>query len=223
MYSVRVPILALSPFSYGFLGQVGNDHPFAPIYPHSSAATAEIPLRRTDYATARRLLAQAGYPHGLTVTLTTENYLEIPQYAQVVQQQLKPAGINVRLRIEDQFVYYGAGANQPWLTVPMGLVDWAARATASLTIAPAYLCGSMWNAPHWCNSEFNRLMAAYDRELDQARRRQLAVRAAKLFHDEVPAVIRYWLDELRAVRNNVHGLANGPASFLDQSTIWRSS
>ena len=205
------------------LGQVGNDHPFAPIYPTSTAAMAQIPQRRNDYAAAKKLLAQAGYPHGFSVTLTTENFLEIPQYAVFIKQQLQPAGINVKLNVEPQDTYYGSGSNQPWLQVPMGIVDWAPRGSASQTIAPAYLCGAIWNTPHWCNAKFNGLLSEYDRELNKARRQQIAAKAAKVIHDEVPAVIAYWLSELRSTRSNVHGLAKGPAALLDPSTVWLSS
>jgi peptide/nickel transport system substrate-binding protein len=213
------------------LGQAGNDHPFAPVFPVSRAATAEIPLRQQDYTAARALLAQAGYLRGITVTLTTESYLEIPQYAALVKAQLKPAGINVRTNVESQPTYYGSGAKQPWLTVPMGIVDWAPRGIPSQLIDPAYLTSSIpppfnlsiWNSAHWSNRTFDHLIAAYERELDQARRQQFAVQAARLFHREVPAVIAYWLKDLRAVRSNVRGLASGPGVSIDPSTMWRSS
>jgi peptide/nickel transport system substrate-binding protein len=204
------------------LGQLGNDHPFAPIYP-ASAVTKHIPQRHQNYAQAKRLLAEAGYPHGFSITLTTENFLEIPQYAVFIQQQLKPAGIHVNLNIEDQTTYYGSGSNQPWLEVTMGIVDWAPRGSASQTIAPAYLCGAIWNTPHWCNHRFNHLVAQIDGELNKKRRSQLILQAATLIHDEVPAIIAYWLKELRAVRTNIHGLAPGPASLLDPAPVWVSS
>ncbi|MBV9280223.1 MAG: ABC transporter substrate-binding protein [Chloroflexi bacterium] len=205
------------------LGQVGNDHPFAPIYPTSAKAMAGLPQRKNDYAAAKKLLAQAGYPHGFTATLTTENFLEIPQYAVFIKQQLAPAGINVNLHVEDQTTYYGAGSNQPWLQVPMGIVDWAPRGAASQTIAPAYLCNAIWNTPHWCNSRFNSLISQYDRELNKARRQQIALEAATVIHDEVPAVIAYWIEELRATRSNVGGLAKGPASLFDPAPVYRSA
>jgi myo-inositol catabolism protein IolC len=39
----------------------------------------------------------------------------------------------------------------------------------------------------------------------------------------VPDVIAYWIKELRATRNNVHGLAVGPTFHLDASAMWLSS
>jgi peptide/nickel transport system substrate-binding protein len=209
--------------------QPGNDHPFAPVFPDSRTATAEIPNRQQDHAKARALLGQAGYPHGITVTLTTETFLEIPQCAALVKEQFKPTGINVKLNMESQGGFYGSGTNQPWLTVPMGIVAWAPRAIPSQDIEPAYLTRSIpppvpgWNSAHWSNKTFDDLITAYEGELDQGKRRQLALEAARLFHQEVPAVIAYWIKDLRAVRKNVQGLAAGPAWLIDPSAMWRSS
>lgn len=200
-------------------GQFGNDHAMAPIYPTSALAIKDIPQRKQDYVQAKKLLAAAGHPNGIDVTLTTENFLEIPQYAQFIQQQLKGGGIRVKLNIEDQNTYYGSKSNEPWLDVPMGIVDWAARASATQTIVPAYLTGGVWNSAHWSNKTFDKLVAEFAAEPNKAKREQLALQAAKVQHDAVPAVIAYWLTEFRATGKNVTGLAKGPASLLDASRI----
>ena len=203
-------------------GQVGNDHGFAPIYPTSALVNKQLPQRKQDIATAKKLLAAAGHPNGIDVTLTTEQFLEIPQYAVFIQDQLKKAGIRVKLNIEDQGTYYGSGANQPWLDVPFGIVDWAPRGAPSQTINPAYLCKAIWNSAQWCNTKFRNLLYAYDAEPNQLKREQKAVAVAKIQHDEVPAIIAYWLKELRAIHTNVHGLAAGPAAWVDASRMWLS-
>lgn len=205
---------------WGGNSTLGNDHAFAPIYPLSKVTKA-IPQRKLDIAQAKRLLAAAGHPRGFSATLTTEDYLEIKQYVQVVQQQLKKAGINITLNVEDQNTYYGTGNNQPWLDVPMGVVDWAARGSASQTIDAAYLCHAVWNSANWCNKRFTTLVNAADAELNKTKRNQMVLEAAKIQHDEVPAVIAYWIQELTAIRPNVHGFKQpGTASNIDPSPLW---
>jgi peptide/nickel transport system substrate-binding protein len=216
-YSLDRPALVQG-LLHGY-GQLGNDHAFAPIYPLSKI-TKKIPQRKQDYAKAKSLLAAAGYAKGLNVTLTTENYLEIPQYAQYIQQQLKPAGINVKLNIEDQNTYYGSGANQPWLDVPMGIVDWAPRGVPSQTIDPAYLTGAIWNSAHWSNKTYDRLVNQSDKTLNKANREQMVHQAAKIQYDEVPSVIAYWLEDLGAVHKNVHGVPAGPGPYPDFTRTW---
>lgn len=202
-------------------GDPGNDHAFAPVYP-SSPSDGTVPQRSQDYDEAKKLLAEAGYSGGLDVELTTERYLEIPQYAVTVKEQCKKAGINVSLNILPQAEYYGSGDNQPWLEVPLGIVDWAARGSASQTIAPAYLCEGIWNSAHWCNEEYDDLVRRFDGEVDEQRRRELATQAAKLQQEETPSVIPYWVDGIRPTVQNVQGLAEGPTVMLDMSPVWLS-
>ncbi len=201
---------------------VANDHPFCPVYPTASLALKDIPQRKQDYTKAKQLLAAGGYPNGFNVTLTTENFLEIPQYAQIIQQQLKPVGINVTLNVEDQNTYYGSGSNQPWLEVPFGIVDWAARGSASQLVAPAYLTGGVWNSAHWSDKKFDNYMHQYDKELNPTKRAQIALNAAKEMHDQTPVIIAYWIKELRAIRKNVQNLAVNTFSLLDPSGVWLS-
>jgi peptide/nickel transport system substrate-binding protein len=145
----------------------------------------------------------------------------VPQYGIFAKEMCKPAGIDITLEILSQAEYYGSGDNQPWLTVPAGITDWASRGTASQTIGPAYRCGAVWNSAHWCDRRFERLMREFDAELDLGRRRRLAAQAAQIQHDEVPAVIAYWIDDLRASRVSVGGLATGPRP--DMATMWQAA
>jgi peptide/nickel transport system substrate-binding protein len=211
--------------------EVGNDHAFAPIYPAAAQAVSNVPQRKQDYDLARQLLADAGFADGLDVELSTLQFIELPQYAQFIQQMCEPGGINVTLNVQDQASYYGSGTNQPWLIVPFGIVGWAARGSASQTITPAYLCdsvpapdlsnsGGAWNSAHWCNEQFDQLVFQFDQELDEQRRMEIATEAATIQNDEVPAVIAYWVKEQRTTRNNVHGLAAGPTLHLDLRAMY---
>ena len=94
----------------------------------------------------------------------------MPQYGIFVKEMCKGAGIDVKLEILSQAEYYGSGDNQPWLTVPAGITDWASRGTASQTIGPR-TAAVRWNSAHWCD-RFERLMHEFDGELDLQRRRR---------------------------------------------------
>jgi peptide/nickel transport system substrate-binding protein len=206
--------------------QLGNDHAFAPIYPDSPTAS-DVPQRVQDINKAKSLVQQAGVSK---VTLTTEQYLEIPQYAQLIKSQLAQAGLTIDLQIQPQGTFYGTGSNQPWLQVPFGITDWAARGTPGQTIDPAYLCSSVpnkalsnsgaWNSAHWCDQQFTSLVHQFEAEVDQQKRRQLAVQAAKIQQSQVPDVIAYWIEELRATRKNVHGFPQGPITQVDVRAVW---
>jgi peptide/nickel transport system substrate-binding protein len=202
---------------YSGRADIGNDHAFAPVYPTHPETPAQ---RRQDHDAARRLLERAGHPRGIALTLTIEQFEDVPQYGIFAKEMCKPAGIDVTLEILSQAEYFGSGDNQPWLRVPAGITDWASRGTASQTIGPAYRCGAVWNSAHWCDERFEALMRDFDGDLDVQRRRRLAAEAAQVQHDAVPAVIAYWIDDLRASRVSVGGLATGPRP--DMATMWKS-
>lgn len=197
---------------------LGNDHAFAPIFPVSPHGD-EVPQRRVDLPRARQLLAEAGHARGLEATLTTVRYEDIPDLATAVRDQVRGVGVDLKLRFVSQSAYFGSGAKQPWLEVPMGIVYWASRGTPSQLIAPAYLSDSVWNSTHWRDPRFDGLIARFDAEVDVGRRKQLAIEAATLMQDETPALIPYWLRELRAVRQDVVGVAPGPNVVWDPSTV----
>ncbi|MDQ2744636.1 MAG: ABC transporter substrate-binding protein [Chloroflexota bacterium] len=203
------------------LGQLGNDHGFAPVFGPLSAPAKKIPQRKQDIAKAKALLAAAGHGSGINVTLTTEQYLEIPQYAVIIKQQCKAAGINITLNIEDQNTYYGSGTNEPWLSALMTITDWAPRGTPSQLIDPAYISGGIWNSAHWSNKTFDRLIADSDKA-SKARHDADVLAAAKIQHDEVPAIIAYWINDLHALQKHVHGVPKGPGPYPDFSATWLS-
>ena len=191
----------------------GNDHIFSPAF----GVPVRVPKRTQNYSKAKHLLDAAGHGGGLQVTLTTENYLEIPQLVTIVKQMAKPAGIDIKLEIEDQGKYYGSGKNQPWLDVPLGLVDWGNRPVPSPYINLAYRCGAIWNSAHWCNRQFSRLAIQLDATVDESKRSQIATRMAKIQQDATPAIIPYWIPRLRAISKRVHGVKADPSGNLDLS------
>ncbi len=199
---------------------VANDHSFAPVYVDTELAVKDVPQRQRNYDKAKALLAEAGHREPLKVTLTTENLLEMPQYAVAIREYCKPAGIDVTLNIMPTQQYYGSGSNQPWLVVPFGMTDWAARGTASQAIIPEFPCKAAWNSAHWCDQNFDKLFADYNAELDHQKRQKLAQQLAAIENDEVPVIIGYWIGAQRATTKAVHGLAAAPDNFIDLRGVW---
>jgi peptide/nickel transport system substrate-binding protein len=191
---------------------VGNDNVFCPLYP---LAPKNLAQRNQDIAKAKELLASAGYSNGLTMNLTVEEYEEIPQFAQLIQQDAAKAGITLKLNQVTISYYYGSGANQPWLQVPMGITDWTLRGVPEQYYMPAFTSKGVWNSAHFKNPQFDKLATDYYSTFDEAQRRTYAEQAASLLTDETPAIIAYWISVNRGMRKNVNGVNVDPAEFLD--------
>ncbi len=191
-------------------GLLGNDNVFCSLYP----VGVSIPQRAQDYAKAKQLLTAAGQS-GLKVTLVAEEYLEVPQYAQIIQQMCKPAGITVNLQLQSQTQYYGKDQSAPWLTVPFGITDWAARAIPSQFFLPMLTTKGVWNSSHWSNSQFDSLAKQYDATLDQAKRKDIGTQMATIQTEETPIIIAYWIEVLRATTTKVGGVEANGAEYLD--------
>lgn len=188
---------------------IGNDTVFAPLYPISP----DLP-RAQDVDQAKSLLAEAG-KSGVSITITTEEYLEVPQFGVLLQEMIKGAGLDAKLDKMTQAEYYGSGENQPWLQVPMGVTDWAGRAIPSQFIIPAFTCDGVWNSAKWCNKEFDRLAKDLDASLDESTRRGIAEKMATIMQDETPSIIAYWINALRATGKKVRGVESNGSEFLD--------
>jgi peptide/nickel transport system substrate-binding protein len=147
----------------------------------------------------------------------------MPQYAVAIREYCKPVGINVTLNVMPTDQYYGSGDNQPWLVVPMGETDWAARGTVAQAVVPEFPTGALWNAAHWSNPDFDKLFADYNAELDHQNRKKLSLELAKIQHEEVPVMIGYWIAAQRATTKAVQGFPSAPDNFIDLRATWLSS
>jgi peptide/nickel transport system substrate-binding protein len=200
-------------------GQVGNDSPFAPKFPSTNTS---VPQRAQNIAKAKQLLTAAGHPHGFSSTLTTEQYSEIPQLAQVIAQSASKIGLDIKLKVETQSAYYGKATygNSDWLDAPMSLVDYGDRGVPNVYLESPLTSGGPWNAAHFKNSTYDGLVKQYVAAVDLQTQKRLAGQIETLLLRETPIVIPYWIDGLTATTKSVTGVvsaANGGIFLKDAS------
>ena len=184
---------------------VGNDSPFAPIFPSTNAS---VPQRRLDLAKAKALLAQAGHPNGFSATLTTEKFMEIPDLAVVLQNAAKAIGVTLTLKVESQGQYYGKGTfgSSDWLDAPLGITDYGHRGVPNLFLNAPLVSGGAWNAAHFSNAQYDKLVGQFVAAVDIASQKRIAGEIETLLLDETPMIIPYFFDQLIATRKNVTGV-----------------
>lgn len=199
----------------------GNDSPFAPIFP---ATDPTVPQRDEDLALARTLLEQAGVPHGFKVRLTTERFQELPDYAVVLQNALRRIGIELTLNVEDQSTYYGRAVfgQSDWLDSEMGIEDYAHRGVPNTILTASLGSRGPFNAAHFHDPGYDRLVASYIASLDPAAQRSAAGRIQRLLLEQTPVIIAYFYDWLSVTAASVRGVrpsANGQLDLAGASIL----
>ncbi len=167
-----------------------------------------MPQRKLDVAKAKQLLAQAGVGNGFDVTLTTEKFMEIPDLAVVVQNAAKAIGVRINLKVESQSLYYGAGTpgKSDWLDSPLGITDYGHRGVPNVFLNAPLTSGGTWNAAHFKNPQYDKLVADFVGALDVASQKKISGQIQTLLLDETPVTIPYFYDQLIATRSALSGV-----------------
>ena len=190
---------------------VGNDSPFAPVYPSTNTSVAQ---RTKDIAKAKSLLAAAGHGSGFSTQLVTENFVEIPQYAQIVAQSAKEIGVTIGLKVESSSQYYGKATfgNSDWLDATMSLVDYGHRGvpnvflTSPLETYNAKTGTGTWNAAHFANAQYDKLVAQFIASSDLGTQKTLAGQIETLLLAQTPIIFGYFYNYLTATTKGVTGV-----------------
>lgn len=190
-------------------GVVGNDHPFATVYPYS----VKIPQRVQNIRKAKELLAAAGHPKGLTATLTSTNGPTQTAYAQVLQASARKAGIKLNLKLLDSTVYYASSDSTPWLNAPMTLTGWAARPIVNQYLTATLMSNGAWNAAKYANRKLDSLAKAFFGAIALKDQRKYAKQMEILIQHDTPYIYPYWMDLTAATLPNVKGFKLYPLSF----------
>jgi peptide/nickel transport system substrate-binding protein len=193
----------------------GNDSPFAPVYPSTDKS---VPQRKQDVEQAKALLSEAGASN-IGLELRGWNGFEMPQYGQLVQSDLKAAGINVKLNFTDGASYYGDAVfgQSPWLDSTFGLTEYGHRGAPNVFLGAPLKSDGTWNSAHFKNKEYDRLVTDYVSALDLQAQRTAAKKIQEMLLDEVPIVFAYFYFYLTATKPTIAGVDVSAMGHVDVS------
>ncbi len=195
-------------------GTPGNDSPMNSAYHFFR----DQPLKKADIPAAKRLLAEAGYPDGLDLTMIASDTPGTrTQLAVAMREMAKPAGFRINVQTMPHATYL----DQVWKKGPFYVGFYNMQATADAIFSLLYTSTAAWNETRWNNKAFDQLIADGGATLDEAKRRDLYGKAQELIHNEVPSVIPAFFDLLSAQREYVQGYQLHPrAAVFRLDLVW---
>lgn len=197
---------------------LGNDSPFAPVYPSTDTSVAQ---RAKDLTKAKQLLEATGQASGFTVQLNAIKAGEVPDYAVIVQSAAKEAGITLDVVVQDAGEFYGDAVfgKSPWLDATMGIVDYGHRGVPNVFLNAPLRSDGTWNSAHFKNTTYDGLVKQYEAALDLDAQKGVAKKIQELLLDETPIVFSYFFNYLSWSKKEIQGYSITGMGQISLNTV----
>lgn len=202
-------------------GVVGNDS-------HATEANSDYtPLDPYPFDTAKSkaLLAQAGYPDGVTVELTVpSDWPESMAYAQALKEDAAAGGFTINLKTMPASQYWDG-----WTDFNMGITWWSHRSQALMTMGLAYTADpktgkpGAWNESHWIDDEFSKTLTQAVGTLDLTARKALVLQLEKIQQDRGSICTPFFMDVWKIYTTKVHDVEPSPDEYAIFFRTWKEA
>jgi peptide/nickel transport system substrate-binding protein len=160
----------------------GNGNPVgSPLTPVMFGYDANVKPYPYDPERAKKLLADAGFPQGISITLNAPSgrYLKDKEVAEAISGQLAKVGIKAQVVTHEWGSYV---TKWPDGLSPMYMLGWAGTWDADGIMFPLLRSGQRF--ARYNNPEFDRLIELGRTTLDTNERKKIYSQASKLAHDD---------------------------------------
>jgi len=193
-------------------GAPAEHHHVGPMHPEY----AELPFPERDIAKARRLLAEAGYPDGITLNIDIQKSPAWELNAmQAFKEQCAPAGIELKLNPMPGAQYWDL-----WTETPFGFTRWTHRPLGVMVLNLAYRTGVPWNESHYSNPEFDRKLDEASGIVDPDDRRKKMDEVQRILRDDAVIAQPLWRAVFSSASQKVKGYDMHPTQYHQFQTIW---
>src|SRR5215217_6745588 len=194
----------------GVGGEAGNS-PFGERSWAYSEQSDEYPERSVEEA--KSLLEEAGKPNGFSFTLKIDPSPINQQIGQVIQSNLKPAGIDVKLEQEEFGTLLDDSTNGNFQALFLG---WSGRIDPDLNIYDFTITNGDFNYSGYSNPEVDRQLNEARTTSDRDERKNLYGQVMEILHEDVPYVYLYHNNQTTdfAMQPTVQGFEPYPDGIL---------
>jgi peptide/nickel transport system substrate-binding protein len=198
---------------FGEAGDVGEDHHVAPVHPEY----AELPPLVRDVERSKELLAEAGYPNGIDLSVDVGNTNGVWQQSvcEAMRDQWRECGIRLNINVMPSSRFW-----EIWDKTPFGATSWTHRPLGTMVLSVGYRAGVPWNESNYNNPEFEAALNEAESILDPDERRVVMERVQKIMQDDAFVFLPVWQPVYTIARGNVHGYPPHPTTYHQFNKVW---
>ncbi len=192
-----------------------------PLFNQSTLYPQNVKGTQYDPEKAKALLAEAGYPNGLSMTMKIMDIEFVSKSAEVIQEQLRQVGIDLKVEKLERVAFLGEFLK--------GNYDLTFLKISESNVDPDTTLGSYYrkdyigvvNYVNYRNDEVTTLAIAAQKEQDQAKRAEKYARIAEILAEEVPVVPVLQSKLIYAASKDLKGIhLTGEGMFYTDKLSW---
>ena len=194
-------------------GDAGEHHHVAPIHPEYF----QLPALVRDVEGAKKLLAEAGYPDGIELSIDVGN-TDGPWHQTVCEiwrDQLKDIGVTLNINVMPASKYW-----EIWDKTPFGATSWTHRPLGTMVLSLGYRTGVPWNESNYTNPEFDAALDDAEATLDVEARRAKMETVEKLLQDSAVMLQPVWRPVFTIITNKVKEFPAHPTQYHQFNQVW---
>ncbi len=169
----------------------------------------DIPVPKFDPADARKLLGEAGFPRGFSLTMHGPNdrYPNDSKLLQAIAQEFSRVGIATEADVQPGSVFFPRASKLEFSVILGGAAVETGEAIGVLNPLLATFDATRGagtgNRGRWSNAEFDALLGTATQTFDPAARDALLRHAARIATDDVAIIPVLWLAQIWGLRPGI--------------------